>query len=323
MKTIQGEASGPSQPSSAEKESKGMKQFKGEVYGSWTHDERSLGNRPRALHLYAGPQRDQDFAHFMRNSGWAVCSVDILQPHPTDLMDQMIREAIVKDVRESRYDYIHLGTPCNTYSALREIPPGPRPLRSAEEIMGISEGLNDKEKEKLKEGNVHANFSGEVMDAAVVTFTPFTLESPEPQNEVTIFNTPAVAPFMKRRKTSMANFDQCRYGCEATKPTRLLAYLVDVAAIDGVRCNHPKQEWTDDKGKKYRASHERVAGRKRKVEGGRSEHASKALAQYPPSLCMCLASCAFEVNTTRAAALREEEKRESRERREKRRASAR
>ena len=33
--------------------------------------------------------------------------------------------------------------------------------------------------------------------------------------------------------------------------------------MDEVRCSHPKQEWIDAKGKKYRASHERVAGRKR------------------------------------------------------------
>lgn len=186
--------------------------------------------------------------------------MDLEQPHPTDLRDRMIQEHIINDVLNSKYDYIHLGTPCNTYSALREIPPGPRPLRSADEIMGISEGLTQKEKEDLKEGNLHTEFSGRVMEAAEVSYTPFSLENPEPQNEVTIFNTPVMAPFMKKKEASMANFDQCRYGCETTKPTRLLAYLMDVSAVDEVRCNHPKQDWVDAKGKKYSASHERVAG---------------------------------------------------------------
>lgn len=44
-------------------------QFKGEVYGSWTHKESELGNRPRALHLYSGPQRKNDLAHYPQQLG--------------------------------------------------------------------------------------------------------------------------------------------------------------------------------------------------------------------------------------------------------------
>ena len=150
LKPGRNEASSASRGKGDGKETKLPEQFKGEVYGSWTHKESSLG-KPS----YRGPQPD-----------------------------------------------VHLGTPCNTYS---------------------SEGLSQKEKEDLKEGNIHTIFSGEVMDTSVSSLTPFTLENPEPQNDVTIFKTPVVEPFMKRREASMANFDQCRYGCEATKPTRLLA----------------------------------------------------------------------------------------------------
>lgn len=98
----------------------------------------------------------------------------------------------------------------------------------------------------------------------------------------------------------MAKFDQCRYGCEATKPTRLLAFS------SGHQCDRrgEVQSSKAGMGKKYTASHERVAGRKRKLEGGRTEHASKALAHYPPELCSTLASMAYRVKTTRAKQLR-------------------
>lgn len=52
--------------------------------------ESELGNRPRALHLYSGPQRANDLAHQLSTLGWAVCSVDLEQPHPIDLRDRMI-----------------------------------------------------------------------------------------------------------------------------------------------------------------------------------------------------------------------------------------
>lgn len=104
------------------------RQFQGSLYGSWTHSKEDLGDRPRCLHLFSGPQRPGDLAEQLKAKGWAVCSVDLKQPHPTDLLDQGVRQRILKDVREKRYDHVFLGTPCETYSALREQQPGPRPI---------------------------------------------------------------------------------------------------------------------------------------------------------------------------------------------------
>lgn len=146
-----------------------------------------------------------------------------------------MQEHIVNDVLNPKYDYIHLGTPCNTYSALREIPPGPRPLRTSDEIMGISEGLTQKEKGDLKEGNLHTEFSGKVMDSAVASYTPWSLENPEPQNDVTIFKTPVMAPWLNSiNAVTAAKLPSLR---------GFSHFLLDISAIDEVRCNHPKREW--------------------------------------------------------------------------------
>ena len=102
------------------------KRFAGERYGSWTHDPKNLGNRPRCLHLFSGPQRPNGLAEELAKLGWAVCSVDKEQPISTDLLDNVVREAIMEDVEAG--DHIMLGTPCETYSRLRKEPPGPRPL---------------------------------------------------------------------------------------------------------------------------------------------------------------------------------------------------
>jgi len=89
--------------------------------------------------------------------------VDLEQHHSTDLRDDTITSAIRKDVTAGFFDFVLLGTPCNTYSALREIPPGPRPLRSATEITGIKKGLNQSEQKELKEGNHFTRFSAKIM----------------------------------------------------------------------------------------------------------------------------------------------------------------
>ena len=134
-----------------------------------------MGNRPRCLHLFSGPEREGDLAQQLVGKGWAVCSVDLEQPTPTNLLDQGTRQLIIADVDNEMFDHIHLGTPCETFSPLRENPPGPKPLRSASQVEGLKEGLNQKEAKQLKEGNEHVAFSGDVMATAHqadVSFAP-------------------------------------------------------------------------------------------------------------------------------------------------------
>ena len=279
--------------------------WKGEAYGTWTHDPKSLGKRPRALHLFSGPKRQGDLSDQLVALGWAVCSCDVLQPHPTDLLDQAARMAIMNDIGNGEYDYVFLGTPCETYSALRAIPPGPRPLRTGAEISGIFQGLTAREKKQLEEGNQHTRFSSRVMHQAHTHFVPFTMENPEPINEVSIFKMPELQSVAQLEGANDTNFDQCRYGCEAKKPTRLLHYMVDHAAMDGVRCNHPMQDFVDPEGRPYRAPHERVAQRRRAKPDGPTEYASKALGNYATELCKEIARAVAEVKSERANAARE------------------
>ena len=237
--------------------------------------------------------------------GWAVCSCDTLQEHPTDLLDQGVRKAILADIGNYVYDSVFLGTPCETYSALRSIPPGPRPLRTGAEITGISHGLNAKEKKQLEEGNQHTGFSSRVMHQAHTYLVPFTMENPEPINEVSIFKMPEVVSVAELREVKDTNFDQCRFGCEARKPTRLLHYGVVYSELSELRCDHPVQSFVDSKGQPYQASHERVAQRKRTKSDGSWEYASKALGNYTPELCKALAAAMAGVKSGRSDAARE------------------
>ena len=278
-------------------------QHPGKRYGSWTHDESNEEDRPCCLHQFSGRQRKGDLAEFLRSKGWLVCSVDRdEQPHPTDLLDEQVQKAILEDVGARRFDCIYMGTPyCETYSALREIPGGPKPLRTPAELEGIREGLKPWERKKLLEGNSHTNFSANVMKEAAKVETAFGLENPEPSNEVTIFNMPSIKEARwASQGAADCNFDQCRFGCEATKPTRILAYKLNLRDIKDKRCNHPQKYFKDEEGKPYHASHRRVAGRKVKKESGETQWASKELAAYAPQLCEALAKAIVQVYTQRS-----------------------
>ena len=292
-------------PSQEEQEAKAPdtsvpKQWPGRRYGTWTHDEASLGERPRCLHLFAGPQRKGDLADCLKKFGWATCSVDILQLHRTDLLDDQTRRAILEDIREGYFDAVFLGTPCETYSALRKERPGPRPLRSKEEITGLSSGLSPEEKKKLKEGNQHTEFSCQVMRACYDYGIPFTLENPEPIRDVSLWLMPNVREVANLRGVRHADFDQCMMGCETTKPTRLLYHLISHSNLNNLRCDHPKRTWTDSEGKSYEAPHERVKHRFKRTEDGRKEFASKALGNYHEIFCKELAMNIAEVKMPRA-----------------------
>ena len=118
----------------------------------------------------------------------------------------------MEDVEAGMYDHIMLGAPCETCSRLRREPPGPRPLRSAEEITGLSSGLNELEKKQLKEGKEHTSFSSAVMLKACKVGTPFTMENPEPTYEVSIWLMPDIEKVQKMKGVANVNLDQCRYG---------------------------------------------------------------------------------------------------------------
>ena len=111
-------------------------------------------NQPRALLLFSGRPRDGDLASYLHELGWIVVVVDLVGPHPTDLLKEEVAKAIRKDIIDKTFDVVGAATPCETFSPLRENPPGPRPLRSLEQPMGLNEGLLSKEEaQQLRRAN--------------------------------------------------------------------------------------------------------------------------------------------------------------------------
>lgn len=221
-------------------------------------------------------------------------------------MDRKVRDAVIQDIKLGKYDFVWMGTPCSTYSALRSMPGGPRPLRGPGHLAGLPD-LKPWERKKLAEGNSFTDLSADVMELCMqeAVNVPFTLENPEPDGEVSIFSMPRIKAIAESGHPGITevNFDQCRFGGEATKPTRLLAFQVRYPGVDQSRCDHPLRRFLDENKQRYDARHRRVAGRKVVNDQGQEEWASKRLAEYPPPLCRALAEQIIRVARDRAKTL--------------------
>ncbi|CAE7663019.1 Eef2k, partial [Symbiodinium necroappetens] len=108
-------------------------------YGTWLEQPSdSFVTRPWVLVLFSGRRRRGDLPNWLAHYGLMVCYK---------------WSQVEKDINDGNFAACWAATPCGTFSPLREVRPGPRPLRTVEEIEGVG-GLSPKEKAQLKEANV-------------------------------------------------------------------------------------------------------------------------------------------------------------------------
>ena len=121
--------------------------------------------------------------------------------------------------------------------------------------------------------------SAAVGQACVKHNVGFAIENPEPWLDDNLWDIPALAHLAKRKGVKTTEFDQCRHGGEAVKPTRILHYKVDFTSLEG-RCNHKPKWWSYSlpSGGTAWTFKPHLHMQRRKVKG---KFASKALAAYP------------------------------------------
>ena len=279
------------------------------TYGASSVPTANWDARPRALLLFAGRSRDGDLASYLVRSGWIVVAIDTQAEYPADMLDDNMFDKIMKDVKDGAFDALGVATPCETFSPLRENPPGPRPVRSMEHPLGmLSEEFNltQSEIKQVKEGNSLIGASQEAIEGFLDLKLPFWWENPDHgDDKVDMWKTPMAADILRRDEVHLAALDQCVFGAETTKPTIFAYANMDLSTIDDKRCSHEVREFKRADGTTYRARHESLVGRWRTNERGERERASKALGEYPPPLNAKLASAMVAGPSARAAKLRE------------------
>ena len=244
----------------------------------------------RVLHLFAGPPgREDGLAAELQKLGISCYDVDVLSG--TDLLDAVVWNRIMHDVKAGKYDFVFAGPPCNTFSRARNNPGGPPPIRSSKYPYGLPH-LKPEQKEYIRKHNLLACRTAEACRAIWDRGGGYAIENPAHINsdDPAIWLLHEYKELVKYSSAQWVAFDQCRYNALSTKPTWILFARADFTTL-ARRCNHPFQSYRDRGGNKYRSPHPKVPGQWDTAADGTAVRRSKTLAAYPAELNIALAGC--------------------------------
>jgi hypothetical protein len=244
--------------------------------------------------------------------GWRTFPVDtVLEwslPAGNDLSKDDVWEGVEYMVTTGQAQGVALDPPCSTCSRARKHPPAkPRRIRSKTHPLGLPrKQLDAGEIQELKVANYMYHKTIALARTCCNLNIPWYIEQPEPwgpnDDNATLFDFPQTIALMALPGVGVSNFDQCEFGSETVKPTRLIHFGLDMNKFqanprDGgqVRCTHPRKQWTLPDGTTHWGSHPPAL-----TLSYRNKHKgkwnSKDLSEYPPEMNRQLAA-AFH-NTT-------------------------
>ena len=235
------------------------------------------------LHLFSGPRRDFDVSHHLhlqaKRFGFRLImvSADLENGDDWDMTSPSLAHLLNQLAGEGEIDIVGGGPPCNTFSAVRFEPGGPRPLRHRGFYEWGLPGLTEREKAKVGIGNVCLLNFLSVLDRVVACGGGAFFEHPADIRKCdpypSVWAMEVVLATLERGALELIEFDQCMTGCLARKPTGLALNLDGRETFRDKICD---------------GRHEHVSLRGKRADG---KFVTTSFARYPPRLCELLAHC--------------------------------
>ena len=195
---------------------------------------------------------------------------------PVDILDADLFDFVLLLVQIGAVDFLHLGTPCGTFSIARTRPGGPPPLRSEVCSLRFPE-LEGQLWWQLWSGNEFLARPLLLMEAVVKAGGDTSLENPLSS---LMWKVPWVQQLARDLHLFEVDMDQCEYGAPSMKPTRfLVSHSLFKRWRRQCREDHP---------------HVPLQGFVRDARG-RKVFATKLAQVYPDRLCDAVASSVFQV----------------------------
>lgn len=143
-----------------------------------------------------------------QETGWPTLLWDIRLGDNYDLTAPHNRRKIAEWIRCGYVLGFHLGTPCESFSRARDVPPGPPPLRSNSQPLGLP-NLKPRDQLKVQRGNLFMRFSAFLLSLACRFCIPATLENPQWSR---LWLCPPILAILRRRQVSLVMTTFCAWG---------------------------------------------------------------------------------------------------------------
>ena len=244
---------------------------------------------PRALVLFSGPcTADTHLPGALADAGFHAEAVDVLIGGDShDLTRDEVAADYVRSLRRGRFSLLALGTPCSSYSVLRE----PR-IRSKRDPTGLATAPPEW-LDTLLMHNQLADVTAAAIRAAHDSGTPWLLENPSDVSDphtpwfwpakadcASIFDQPAIREVLQLSEARLRAFAMCAFGTPWRKMTTI-AFGGPLRAA-----SEPLEQRGCPHGRAY---HE---VRLDEHDANGAKMATKA-SEYPPELCRELANYAL------------------------------
>ncbi|CAE7367716.1 unnamed protein product [Symbiodinium natans] len=216
-----------------------------------------------------------------------------------DLLDDEVATRCLAEVRSNQWDVILVTPPCSTFSRVRFVQPGPKPLRSRLYPLGFP-WLSNKLQMQADQGNQFVHFSFRICEAALEVRADFLLEHPEDLGRTkgghvpaSIWQLPEAQRLMSHERVFTFAIYQCRFHATSPKPTR---FLTSITACRQMPFVGPPRFNSEER---YLGPLPRFCGHKDhdSLLGKLSAGGWKATpaAAYPAALCAQISEWAFSV----------------------------
>ena len=172
-----------------------------------------------------------------RITAWAVLLWDISLGPQYDLRDARNRFRMGEWIRCGFVLGLHLGTPCESFTRARDVRPGPPPLRSNEQPLGLP-NLRPGDQLKVLTGNLFLRFSVWILQLPLQFRVWATLENPQRSR---IWLCPPMLALMRRPRVSLYTTHYCFWGKPFKQATSFLAVNMVLKRLISAQCHASKR----------------------------------------------------------------------------------